>query len=203
MPDKRYTNPRSERLVYLLSNTSWVAWDQENDQPETYAGSEPQTIEFHADGGCVAGMHGGTYEGTWAIRELAGQPFLHLLFGNEDDSLAITVRQIGEGNITLSSSKYSDLLFTGEIRPKCYKKRPLRDQPFLAYCYRRLSASDFVKVADELLRVMLRFDPQVWQATNQERRLDELNCLNRRLAECSSTEEKRGLYLLAMHDGVL
>lgn len=127
MPEKNYRNPQSERMVDRLSNTSWVAWDLENDQPliETYAGRRSeQTIEFHDDGRCVAGMDGCMYYGTWAILERAGQRFLHLLFGNEDDNLAITATIDAEG-MTLSSSfsKYYELLFSGELRPKRYKTR--------------------------------------------------------------------------------
>ena len=111
-----FTNAASSQFVNRLSNTSWVAWDEENNRPliDEYAGQDrEQTIEIQVDGRCVSGI-AQRWTGEWTIRELAGHPYLYLLFGNIDDNFAITVLIISEYVIWLSSAE----------GPKCYRKCP-------------------------------------------------------------------------------
>ena len=109
-----YKNPESIRLNRQLSNTCWVAWNQELNRPiiDKYLGQESeQTIKFHEDGRCVSGT-AKKFTGKWEIRETYGHPHLYVLVGHDDDDLALSV-QIAEDTMTLSSSKGS----------KCYRKR--------------------------------------------------------------------------------
>ena len=104
-------------------------WDEKQDCPfiDTYQGQKSElTIEFHEDGRCVAGF-AMKWTGKWEIRDTKDHPFLYLLFGNEDDDLAITVR-ITEEAMVLGKRPYRKRT---DLRPRPPSPREPRIPPLL------------------------------------------------------------------------